>query len=128
MDIQNFIKTRRSQLHGCTVRDHPDLPDQSVKAVATDPPFYDNVHYSELADFLHVWQRLWMADGSSTPQDTTRNANEVQDTDSRRFAYKLPAVFTECYRVLKDEGLLVFSYYHLGSILALIQTRAPQGA
>ena len=25
-----------------------DLPDQSVDAVVTDPPFYDNVHYSEL--------------------------------------------------------------------------------
>jgi putative DNA methylase len=36
-----------------------DIPDRTVDAVVTDPPFYDNVHYSELADFFHVWQRLW---------------------------------------------------------------------
>jgi putative DNA methylase len=89
-----------------------DLPDRSVDAVITDPPFYDNVHYSELADFFHVWQRIWMADCTSTPLDTTRNEKEVQDTDSLRFSDKLTAVFAECRRVLKDEGLLVFSYHH----------------
>ena len=29
-----------------------DLPDGSVDLVVTDPPFFDNVHYSELADFF----------------------------------------------------------------------------
>ncbi|WP_296925223.1 hypothetical protein [Thiohalocapsa sp.] len=43
-----------------------DLPDGCVDAVVTDPPFYDNVHYSELADFFHVWQRLWMDNLHST--------------------------------------------------------------
>jgi putative DNA methylase len=89
-----------------------DIPDQSVDAVVTDPPFYDNVHYSELADFFHVWQRLWFADDAATPQDTTRDPREVQDTDSDRFSDKLAAVFAECHRVLNDEGLLVFSYHH----------------
>jgi putative DNA methylase len=91
---------------------HTDLPDQCVDAVITDPPFYDNVHYSELADFFHVWQRLWMPEGCAGLADTTRNAGEVQDTDSLRFSDKLAAIFAECHRVLKDEGLLVFSYHH----------------
>jgi putative DNA methylase len=78
----------------------------------TDPPFYDNVHYSELADFFHVWQRLWLGDDVGRTQDTTRDPREVQDTDSDRFSDKLTAVFAECHRVLKDEGLLVFSYHH----------------
>jgi adenine-specific DNA methylase len=30
---------------------------ESVDAVVTDPPFFDNVHYSRLADFFYVWQR-----------------------------------------------------------------------
>jgi putative DNA methylase len=89
-----------------------DVPDQSVDAVVTDPPFYDNVHYSELADFFHVWQRLWLGDDADRAQDTTRDPREVQDTDSNRFSDKLTAVFAECHRVLKDEGLLVFSYHH----------------
>ena len=30
----------------------------SVDLVLTDPPFFDNVHYSELADFFYAWQQL----------------------------------------------------------------------
>ncbi|WP_052348157.1 DNA methyltransferase [Imhoffiella purpurea] len=89
-----------------------DLPDRVVDAVITDPPFYDNVHYSELADFFHVWQQLWFREDEAVDQDTTRHPREVQDTESERFADKLEAVFGECHRVLKDEGLLVFSYHH----------------
>lgn len=89
-----------------------DLPDRCVDAVITDPPFYDNVHYSELADFFHVWQSLWLDPDGRPLAATTRNAKEVQDTDSGRFSDKLTGVFGECHRVLKDEGLLVFSYHH----------------
>ena len=38
-----------------------DLPDKSVDLIVTDPPFFDNVHYSELADFFHVWQELYFS-------------------------------------------------------------------
>src|SRR5262249_33917414 len=38
--------------------------------------------------------------------------SEVQDTDAVKFAAKLQSVFSECYRVLKNGGLLVFSYHH----------------
>src|SRR5207249_4286453 len=30
-----------------------ELNDESIDFVVTDPPFFDNVHYSELADFFH---------------------------------------------------------------------------
>jgi len=36
----------------------------------------------------------------------------VQDTNPEMFAAKLRAVFAECHRVLKDDGLLVFTYHH----------------
>lgn len=88
-----------------------DLPDRSVDLVVTDPPFFDNVHYSELADFFYAWQRLYFP----TPEmarPTTRRPEEVQDTNVHSFTVKLRAVFTECHRVLKEEGLLVFSYHH----------------
>ena len=89
-----------------------DIPDRTVDAVVTDPPFYDNVHYSELADFFHVWQRLWLGECPESDKDTTRHPLEVQDTEPRRFSEKLQGVFRECHRVLKDDGLLVFSYHH----------------
>ncbi len=86
-----------------------DLPDGAVDLVVSDPPFFDNVHYSELADFFYYWlnQVLTLA-----PAMTTRSAAEVQDTDAARFTSKLTAVFAECRRVLKDDGLFVFTYHH----------------
>lgn len=86
------------------------LPDKSVDIVATDPPFFDNVHYSELADFFHAWQQL--EDAGSQIHSSTRQEGEVQDIDADRFAAKLRAVFAECNRVLHDDGLLVFTYHH----------------
>jgi putative DNA methylase len=79
--------------------------------VVTDPPFFDNVHYSELADFFYAWQQLG-PDHAGVPLESTRQDDEVQDTKAERFTAKLKAVFRECYRVLRDEGILVFTYHH----------------
>jgi putative DNA methylase len=89
-----------------------DIPDKSVDYVITDPPFFDNVHYSQLADFFYVWLRQILGENDYFQSATTRTAKEVQDTDSQAFTDKLRAVFTECHRVLKDDGLMVFTYHH----------------
>ena len=83
----------------------------SVDLVLTDPPFFDNVHYSELADFFHAWQQLTPR-GFINGNGSTRAEGEVQDTDAARFTVKLKAVLAECHRVLKPDGLLVFTYHH----------------
>ena len=88
-----------------------DLPEQCVDLVVTDPPFFDNVHYSELADFFYAWQRLYFPN-EDTSRENTRRPEEVQDADAPAFGTKLKAVFAECRRVLRDEGLMVFSYHH----------------
>ena len=95
----------------CASSDRLDLADGSVDYVVTDPPFFDNVNYSELADFFHSWQRLYPR-GFVGGGQTTRARKEVQDSDPGRFAEKLAAVFSECRRVLSDDGLLVFTYHH----------------
>ena len=84
------------------------LPDASMDLVITDPPFFDNVQYSELADFFYAWAQI----GSGSEPTSTRSDAEVQDTDADSFADKLQAVFRECARVLKDDGLLAFTYHH----------------
>jgi putative DNA methylase len=95
----------------CGSSEASGLLNGSVDFVVTDPPFFDNVHYSELADFFHAWQVLHPR-GFISASPTTRHAREVQDTDADSFAAKLKSVFAECHRVLKDDGLLVFSYHH----------------
>jgi putative DNA methylase len=88
-----------------------NLPDASVDLVVTDPPFFDNVHYSELADFFFAWQQLGPSPFTGK-RSTTRHAEEVQDTGAEQFAAKLRAVFAECRRVQREDGLLVFTYHH----------------
>jgi putative DNA methylase len=95
----------------CNSSDQTDLPDESINYIVTDPPFFDNVHYSELADFFYAWQSLYPC-GFIKTASTTRSSREVQDTNPKKFAQKLLAVFNECNRVLKNSGLLVFSYHH----------------
>ena len=85
------------------------IPDGSVDIVVTDPPFFDNVHYSQLADFFFYWLNQLL---DYSKAETTRQTDEVQDTSSVLFANKLTSVFAECRRVLKHSGLLVFSYHH----------------
>jgi putative DNA methylase len=87
------------------------LSDASVDLIVTDPPFFDNVHYSELADFFFAWQQLGPSPFVGR-RSTTRHVEEVQDTSAEQFATKLRAVFAECCRVLREDGLLVFTYHH----------------
>ena len=89
-----------------------DLPDKSIDAVITDPPFFDNVHYSQLADFFYVWQRHILGCDGYLQADTTRSEGEVQSSDVDDFTERLLAVWTEAHRVLKDGGLLAFTYHH----------------
>lgn len=89
-----------------------DLPDASVDAIITDPPFFDNVHYSQLADFFHVWQRHVLNRVEGLQAESTRSHGEVQNEDVELFTRRLTAVWMESCRVLKDDGLLVFTYHH----------------
>ncbi len=34
-----------------------DIDDNSVDFVCMDPPYYNNVQYSELSDYYYVWQK-----------------------------------------------------------------------
>jgi hypothetical protein len=49
--------------------------------VVTDPPFFDNVHYSQLADFFHVWQRPILGSVGTRELNTTRAEGEVQHSE-----------------------------------------------
>ncbi|RBJ11079.1 SAM-dependent methyltransferase [Micromonospora provocatoris] len=88
-----------------------DLPEASVDLVITDPPYMDNVHYAELADFFHAWlQEMQPYEGyAQTP--TTRRAGEVQHADPAEFGKAIEAVWAECARVLKPGGLLAFTFH-----------------
>jgi len=105
-------------LRAQTSEDLSFIPEKSVDAIITDPPYYDNVMYSELADFFYVWQKLALEDkyecyrGEYSPRSREIIKNPVQNKDDNFFIKGLTNVFKECNRVLKDDGLMVFTFHH----------------
>ena len=96
----------------CGESSHTDLEVECVDVVVTDPPFFDNVYYSQLADFFYVWQRHILGAEGCFASHSTRSAKEVQNSEEEDFTARLTAVWSECHRVLKRDGLLVFTYHH----------------
>ncbi|MFD8383201.1 DNA methyltransferase [Streptomyces sp. NPDC059679] len=111
-DADDFEQGHASAYVHCGSSASFDLPDESVDLVITDPPFMDNVHYSELADFFHAWLRQ-IQPFESYPASviTTRHAEEVQSADPAEFGRAIAAVWKECARLLKPNGLLAFTFH-----------------
>jgi adenine-specific DNA methylase len=90
---------------------------RSVDLILSDPPYYDNLAYSELSDFYHVWlRRLALTTypahrTAHTPMSTALYA-APSDASAQHFAKGLKQIFAECARVLKSSGLFVFTFHH----------------
>ncbi len=67
---------------------HTGLPPQSVDLVVTDPPFFDNVHYSELADFFLAWQQL---SPNAIPGQSLDDAQPARSPGLRRRPFRRQA-------------------------------------
>jgi putative DNA methylase len=89
------------------------LPDHSVDLVVTDPPYFDNVHYSELADFFHAWLQGPLGQARAPFRHrSTRSAREVQGVTATEFGARLRDVLTECARVMKPQAPLALTFHH----------------
>ena len=89
------------------------LPDDCVDHVVTDPPYYDSVQYSDLADFFRVWLR-WVLPGAATwDYDVSNSAVAETSHNGLKYQRTLGAIWAECHRVLrKPAGRLVFTFHH----------------
>jgi adenine-specific DNA methylase len=70
-------------------------PDNYFDAVLTDPPYYDNVPYSDLSDFFYVWLKRTLGDlypelfaTPLTPksEEIVPDASKVRTAEKRRGA------------------------------------------
>ena len=87
----------------------------------TDPPFGDNIFYSDLANFFHAWLRLPLRkefpelfDAVKTPNAQEALAPRLlpEEQANEYYRVRLTACWAEAYRVLKDGGLLAFTFHH----------------
>jgi len=111
-NYMDFIKGNQDVYLSCGSSDETDIESESVDIIVTDPPFFDNVHYSELADFFYTWIKLIIPEEEYFSKESTRSKKEVQDISHELFSTKLEKVFIDLNRVLKKEGMLVFTYHH----------------
>ncbi|MBI5079170.1 DUF1156 domain-containing protein [Candidatus Wolfebacteria bacterium] len=92
------------------------IPDQSVDFVITDPPYFDNIHYSELSNFFYVWlsQLIKHPYFATTHVPTEQEAivNAGMDKGEEDYRRLLTSVFKESHRVLKDNGSIIFTFHH----------------
>ncbi len=89
------------------------LPARSVDLVVTDPPYFDNVHYSELADFFYAWLKGPLGRARAPfRRPTTRSKREVQGVTAVEFGARLRDVLGECARVMKPEAALALTFHH----------------
>jgi hypothetical protein len=108
----------------------------SMEAVIMDPPYYDNVMYAELSDFFYVWLKrtagLFYPEQFSnylTDKDREAVANPakfkgmaggkvnggVKKLAGRDYQERMQAIFAECRRVLRSEGIMVLMFTHKAS-------------
>lgn len=93
------------------------IKDKSIDIVLTDPPYGANIMYSELIDFFHVWNymsNIGKELGFTTPLSPKLEeiiVNKVQNKTYDDYKNGLTSVFSECNRVVKDNGFLVFSFH-----------------
>ena len=95
-----------------------DLPDNSLDAVFTDPPYFGNVQYAELMDFCYVWLKRLVGETSQAFNAvSTRNVAELTGNvdmgrDLGHFTEGLSAVFQRMSKALKPGAPHAFTYHH----------------
>ena len=101
---------------------------ESTELVCIDPPYYDNVMYAELADFFYVWEKralgevhpdLFQEELTDKESEAVANPARFADFGKRRtqlanddYQAKMAAIFGECSRVLRDDGVLTVMFTH----------------
>jgi adenine-specific DNA methylase len=103
------------------------IQDGTIDAVVVDPPYGANVMYAELSDFFYVW--LKRTAGLVDPKLFTRRLTDKTSEAvanpqmfsgrkgaaalaNRDYQEKMAAIFAECRRVLKPNGIMTVMFTH----------------
>jgi len=103
------------------------IRDASIDAVVMDPPYYDNVMYAELSDFFYVWLKrtaghvfpeLFRLQLTDKENEAVANPAKFQGVKGARalagqdYQERMAAIFAECRRVLKSDGIMTLMFTH----------------
>ena len=103
------------------------LAEGCVDTIVMDPPYYDNVMYAELSDFFYVWLKRTVGQVMPdyfrrilTDKENEAVANPAKFNNQkgakalagRDYQERMAAIFTECRRVLKPDGIMTLMFTH----------------
>lgn len=103
------------------------LDNGSVDVVVMDPPYYDNVMYAELSDFFYVWLKrtagyvvpeLFVRALTDKEHEAVANTakfkgeKRAKERAGRDYQQRMAAIFAECRRVLKPNGIMTLMFTH----------------
>ncbi|OIP30656.1 MAG: hypothetical protein AUK47_24650 [Deltaproteobacteria bacterium CG2_30_63_29] len=112
------------------------LPNDSVEAVITDPPYYDAVPYADLSEFFYVWLRRCAPWGRAqwfASQTVDRGPEIVFDEnrqkDNEFYVDSMTSALREARRVTKPNGIgvVVFAHKSTAGWEALLQAVLDAG-
>ena len=116
---QVLTGSARASIRTKTSEDLAEIPDATIDLILTDPPYFDNLSYSELSDFYLAWhQALGEAEPPfddpclAAPIGENLALTSRADESIAVYHERLRRIFAECQRVLKQEGIFVFTYHH----------------
>lgn len=92
------------------------MPDNSIDYIFVDPPFGNNLHYSELNFFWEAWLKILTQRSPEAVMDKGRNRT-LQD-----YKWLMAQAFGEIYRVLKPGRWMTVEFHNsLNSVWIAIQ-------
>ncbi len=112
----------------CKSADNLDhLEDASIDAIVMDPPWEANVMYAELSDFFYVWLKrtaglvfpeLFRSQLTDKDNEAVANVARFKGQKgagaraTRDYQERMAAIFAECRRVLKPNGIMTLMFTH----------------
>ncbi len=107
------------------------IPDNSIDAVITDPPYYSTIQYAELSDFFYVWLKRSLGDilpelfyleltakdreAVANPSRFRNMGESPEKLANQDYEAKMALAFAEYYRVLRDDGVMTVQFNHKDS-------------
>ncbi|MFN6034412.1 MAG: DUF1156 domain-containing protein, partial [Dolichospermum sp.] len=107
------------------------IPDNSVDAIITDPPYYGTIQYAELSDFFFVWLKRTLGDifpelfyleltdkereAVANPSRFRNMGISPEELANQDYEAKMSMAFAEYHRVLRDDGVMTVQFNHKDS-------------
>ena len=132
-DVEPVAPNTEPRVFSGNARDLTDVASESVDIVLTDPPYFDNITYSELSDFFQPWlEHMDLVPAAAKRRALLTRALRARrnnEESTEEFAASLGEAFSEVRRVLKAKGLIAFTFRHSTSEgwLAMAKALARSG-